>query len=96
MNGAHLWRFAVEHEIVAMRRDFENRFAYVLGQEADLMLKLAKKNGEKFDYFAALISATKAPELVMRHIYLKLNITEYTEMRKKDKKFCFKDWIGTF
>lgn len=27
----------------------------------------------------------------MRHIYLKQNITEYTELRKKDKKFYFKD-----
>lgn len=43
VNGAHLWRFAVEHEIVAMRQDFENRYAYVLGQETDLMLKLAKR-----------------------------------------------------
>lgn len=47
------------------------------------------QNDAKLDYSAALISMTKALELVMRYIYLKLTITEYADMDPKDKRFYF-------
>lgn len=50
---------------------------------------MSAQNDESLDYSAALISMTKALELVMAHIYSRLDIKEYPGMKDESREYYF-------